>query len=170
MWNSLVSLLAAILVTVNPLLAHLGLSALSHTGTACSAVWAMYATWRCWHGGGWPWAVAGGMLAGAAISVRYTEGLLLLPVVVAMLNRRGDMGWRPMRRDLVWWVAGLTLALTPLFWQHIIAYGAPWRTGYGLCGEATGFGWRWLRENCWLMLRRMNGTGLPLLFPLGGVV
>lgn len=166
-WNSLVGLLAAILVTVNPLLAHFGLSALSHTGAACSAVWAMYATWRWWQGGGWPWAVAGGMLVGAAISVRYTEGLLLLPVVVAMVNRLGDMGWRPVRRDLVWWAAGLTLALTPLIWQHIIAYGAPWRTGYGLCGEATGFGWRWLRENWWLMLQRMNGTGLPLLFPLG---
>jgi len=45
--------------------------------------------------------------------------------------------------------------------------GAAWVTGYSLCGESTGFGWKFFKENWWLMLTRMDTGGLILLFPLG---
>ena len=36
-----------------------------------------------------------------------------------------------------------------------------------MCGETTGFGWKFFKENWWLMLTRMDTGGLILLFPLG---
>ena len=59
------------------------------------------------------------------------------------------------------------IAVTPLLIHHWRAFGAPWVTGYSLCGESTGFGWKFFADNWWLMLTRMDTGGLILLFPLG---
>jgi hypothetical protein len=63
--------------------------------------------------------------------------------------------------------ASALVALTPLLTYHCVAFGAPWRTGYALCGEATGFGWQWFKTNWTLTLARLNTEGLFLIFPIG---
>ena len=166
LWNPLLGLFAAILLATNPLHAQFSLSALSHTGSLCCAVWAMYFTWRCWERGGMWNAMLAGALAAYGISVRYTEALLFIPIAVAVVWR-----WRttkqPVWRDAAALFFGAGVAILPLVIQHWIAYGSPFITGYTLCKESTGFGWKWFQENWWLMLERMSGSGLVLLFPLG---
>jgi hypothetical protein len=64
-------------------------------------------------------------------------------------------------------VLAAVVVVTPLLVHQWMAFGAPWRTGYGLCGESTGFGWEWFQANWWLMLGRLNTSGLAFVFPIG---
>jgi hypothetical protein len=172
-------ILAAVLLAVNPLHLYFGLSALSHTGSVCCAVWAMYFVWRWTQAGGWWNALLGGACAAYGVSVRYTEALLALPII-AMVAWRFAGAWRnsPSYREraqalgligaeVVTMAVGAAAALMPLLAQHAVAYGSIFGTGYGLCGEATGFGWQWFTKNWELMLSRLDGSGLYLIFPVG---
>jgi hypothetical protein len=176
MMGAFAGALAAILLATNPLHAYFGLSALSHSGSICFAVWGMYFLWR-WtqSGGAWNAALTGAVSA-YACTVRYTDGLLILPIAGMAMWRlfAGDAPEdqrRSARKKIVGEFGVMTVAavlvVTPLLVHHWKAFGAPWRTGYSLCGESTGFGWRFFRENWWLMLTRMDTGGLILLFPLG---
>lgn len=171
-------LAAGLLLASNPLHAVYGNGAVSHAGAICFAVWAMWFLWRWTRDGGWAAALASGALGAAAWTFRYSEALLVLPAVVMVGWRyahlpegaRPTEGWsarRQWRWEVGWMVAGAGLVAAPLLAHHWVAFGAPWRTGYGLCGESTGFGWEWFRQNWWLMLTRLNTPGLVLLFPLG---
>ncbi|MFA5204718.1 MAG: hypothetical protein WC708_09985 [Lentisphaeria bacterium] len=173
-WGTFAGALAAILLAVNPLHLHFGLSALSHAGSACLGVWSMLALWHWRRSGSAAAALAAGALAGYAVSIRYTDALLFLPVAALLADR-----WRDRRaagapladsatvRSAGLLAAGGLLAVLPLLAQHWTAYDSPFRTGYGLCGESTGFGWNWFQDNVWLMLSKMDNGGLILLFPLG---
>jgi hypothetical protein len=176
MISSFAGALAAILLATNPLHAYFGLSSLSHSGSICFAVWGMFFLWRWTQSGGKGNALLTGALSAYASTVRYTDGLLLLPIA-------GMVFWRffkaetpadqqpATRRKVVWDVVVMTMAaiiaVTPLLIHHWRAFGAPWVTGYSLCGESTSFGWKFFAENWWLMLTRMDTGGLILLFPLG---
>lgn len=163
LWGDFAGALAALLLAANPLHAFYGLSAVSHSGAECFAVWGMYFLWRWSQTGGWPNAALTGLCCAYAYTVRYTEGLLLLPVAGMILVRGRQTAWREVG---VMILAALVTA-APLLYHHWRAFGAPWVTGYALCGESTGFGWQWFQKNWWLMLDRMNAGGLPLVFPLG---
>lgn len=186
--------LAAIFLATNPMHAFYGISALSHTGSICFATWGMYFVWRWSERGGWSNAILGAAFTAYAPSVRYTEALLLLPVGAMVIWRcvticrshlpNGDpcetspFGKRLVQtvgralRALPWAQLGVMalvslLAISPLLIQHWIAYGSPFTSGYSLCGESTGFGWKWFEKNWRLMLSRLDSPGLFLLFPLG---
>jgi hypothetical protein len=136
----------------------------------------MYFLWRWTQSGGvWNAALTGAVSA-CACTVRYTDGLLILPIAGMAMWRlfaggAPEEGRRSTRRKTVGEFGVMTVAallvVTPLLIHHWKAFGAPWRTGYSLCGESTGFGWGFFRENWWLMLTRMDTGGLILLFPLG---
>ena len=168
--------LAAILLATNPLHAYFGLSALSHSGSICFAVWGMFFLWR-WTESGGKWnAFLTGALSAYASTVRYTDGLLLLPIAGMVLWRffaaETSTDQRLVARkkvvgDVVVMTVAAVVVVTPLLIHHWQAFGAPWVTGYSLCGESTGFGWKFFKENWWLMLTRMDAGGLILLFPLG---
>ena len=168
--------LAAILLATNPLHAYFGLSSLSHSGSICFAVWGMFFLWRWTQAGGKGNAVLTGALSAYASTVRYTDGLLLLPIAGMALWRffametpaeQQSIARRNVVRDVAVMTAAAIIAVTPLLIHHWRAFGAPWVTGYALCGESTGFGWKFFKENWWLMLTRMDTSGLILLFPLG---
>jgi hypothetical protein len=168
--------LAAILLATNPLHAYFGNSAMSHSGSICFAVWGMFFLWR-WTEVGGKWnAFLAGAVSAYASTIRYTDGLLVLPIVAMVLWRwfktEAPIDQQPVvRRKVVWESFVMTLAaiiaVTPLLIHHWKAFGAPWVTGYSLCGESTGFGWKFFKENWFLMLTRMDTGGLILLFPLG---
>ena len=162
--------LAAILLATNPLHAYFGLSALSHSGSTCFAVWGMYGLWRWTERGGVGNALWAGAVSAYASTVRYTDGLLIAPIVAMVVWRAFRVNGTQRRRvgrEFFIMTAAAVMTVTPLLIHHWVAFGAPWRTGYGLCGETTGFGWRFFTENWWLMLTRMGSGGLILLFPLG---
>jgi 4-amino-4-deoxy-L-arabinose transferase-like glycosyltransferase len=178
MINTTAGVLGALLLATNPLHAYFGLSALSHSGSICFAVWGMFFLWRWTTSGGWLNAALAGALSAVACTIRYTEALLALPAMamiiwrLAELRKPSPFGGSAVRLSTVGFEAGVMataafVAIAPLLVHHWIAFGAPWRTGYALCGEATGFGWHWFKENWWLMLNRLNSPGLMLLFPLG---
>jgi hypothetical protein len=176
MMSAFAGTLAAILLATNPLHAYFGLSSLSHSGSICFAVCGMFFLWRWTESGGKGNALLAGALSAYASTVRYTDGLLLLPIVGMVCWRffakETPADQRPVaRRKVVGDVITMTVAaivvVTPLLIHHWRAFGAPWVTGYSLCGESTGFGWKFFKENWWLMLTRMDTGGLILLFPLG---
>jgi hypothetical protein len=152
--------LAAILLATNPLHNFYGLSAVSHTGAVCFAIWGMLFLWRWTQNGGWVNAALVGALTAYACTIRYTEALLFLPMAAMVF-------WRRNLREVLVMAAAVALVLAPLAIHHWTAFGAPWRTGYALCGESTGFGWDWFKKNWWLMVTRMNSPGLMLIFPVG---
>ena len=160
MINDWAGALAALLLATNPLHAFYGLSALSHTGAVCFAIWGMLFLWRWTQSGGWRNAALAGALTAYACTIRYTEALLFLPVVAMIF-------WRRNFREVGVMAAAAALVIAPLAIHHWLAFGAPWRTGYALCGEATGFGWEWFKKNWWLMVTRLNSPGLTLIFPVG---
>ncbi|MEI8078842.1 MAG: glycosyltransferase family 39 protein, partial [bacterium] len=86
-WGTLAGALAAILLAVNPLHLNFGLSALSHAGSSCLGVWSMLALWHWRRTGQGTSALAAGALAGYAVSIRYTDALLFLPVAAMLLDR-----------------------------------------------------------------------------------
>ena len=152
--------LAAILLATNPLQNFYGLSALSHTGAVCFAIWGMFFLWRWTQDGGWLNAALAGALTAYTCTIRYTEALLFLPVAAMFF-------WRRNFRDALVMAGAAALVIAPLAIHHWLAFGAPWRTGYALCGESTGFSWDWFKKNWWLMITRLNSPGLTLIFPIG---
>ncbi|MEI6085304.1 MAG: glycosyltransferase family 39 protein, partial [Verrucomicrobiota bacterium] len=180
--RSLVGAFAAVLATVllatNPLHALFGLTALSHAAAVCFAVWAMFFLWRWTERGGWVNAALAGGLAAYTYTVRYSEALLALPVLAMVVWRYVSLPEgatptertaqvRQWRREVLAMLAGVVVCAGPLWIHHWLAFGAPWKNGYDLCGESTGFGWKWFQENWWTMLTRLNSPGLLLIFPLG---
>ena len=163
--------LAAILLATNPLHAYFANSALSHSGSICFAVWGMFFLWR-WRESGGKWnAFLAGALSAYASTVRYTDGLLILPILAMVawryLKVETPADLEPVAQEFILMIVAAIIAVTPLLIHHWRAFGAPWVTGYSLCGESTGFGWKFFKENWWLMLTRMDAGGLILLFPLG---
>ncbi|MCG3146765.1 MAG: hypothetical protein PCFJNLEI_00199 [Verrucomicrobiae bacterium] len=178
MVGALAGVLAALVLATNSLHAGFGLSALSHSGAICFAIWGMFYLWRWTQSGGWWNAFAAGGFTAYTYTIRYSEALLVVPVVAMVLWRYFNRaeGATPTARLLAgrrwrWEVGGMALGaallLAPLWAYHWSAFGAPWRNGYDLCGESTGFAWKWFQENWWLMLTRLNAPGLLLIFPLG---
>ena len=178
MVNTYAGVLAAILLATSPWHTYLGLSALSHSGAIAFAIWGMYYLWRWVESGGRGNALAAGTLTAYTYTIRYSEALLVLPVIAMMVWRYCQLpeGATPTEhnRQVVRWrqevlllLTGAAVAVLPLLIFHWIAFGATWQTGYGLCGETTGFGWNWFVENWWLMLTKLNTPGLWLVFPIG---
>ncbi len=178
MFGDLVGAFAAILLSVNPLFVYYALSAESHSGAICLAVWGMYFAWGWADRGGWLNAGLVGVLCAYAVTVRYSEALLMLPICTLVTWRTAEL-WRTtsaeqrrtMRRrtvsELLVMAAAALVTITPLLVYHYVAYGAPWRTGYALCGEDTGFNWESFRAHWALMLTRIDASGLFLVFPIG---
>src|ERR1051325_7967268 len=73
--------LGAIFLATNPMHAFYGISALSHAGAICFAVWGMFFIWRWSEQGGWWNAILGSALTAYALEVRYTEALLACPAL-----------------------------------------------------------------------------------------
>ena len=176
--NTYAGVLAAILLATNPWHTLFGLSVLSHSGAIAFAIWGMYYLWRWVERGGRGNAVAAGALTAYTYTIRYSEALLALPVLAMVVWRYFQLpeGATPTernrqvarwRQEVLLMLVGAVVAVLPLLMFHWVAFGAPWRTGYGLCGESTGFGWKWFAENWWLMLTKLNTPGLWLVFPVG---
>jgi 4-amino-4-deoxy-L-arabinose transferase-like glycosyltransferase len=161
--GSYAGLLATILLATSPVLLVMTNNPNSHPPGVAFATWGIL--WLMWwwrHGGWWRGAIAG-FLLGYAVTIRYTEGLLLLPLAtVCALTIR----WRNPRSYLraavpvlAWLVPVLLLVLFNKF-----AMGN-W-TGYDTTNESTGFTWANFVEKWEQTLNQLHGTALFFIFPL----
>jgi 4-amino-4-deoxy-L-arabinose transferase-like glycosyltransferase len=167
------SLLGVLWLACNPLVIFYANDANSHSSALlCSVVgfWGLLSwmktkeTWRAW---------VGGFALGYACTIRYSEFLLVLPVLfAAAVNFRWN--WKRAMGSvsviLAWAIPVAALAL--VCW---ISFGAPWKTGYAYCKESTGFGWKYLTGdlgdpamhkigNWETFVQQLNHTALFLLW------
>lgn len=104
--SSFAAICAMILLAANPVALILANNSNSHAPDLCFVMWGMlFLMWWAKYGGWWRGIIAG-FLLGYALTIRYTEGLLILPMLaaaaMAMPYRRG--------RQVQWW-ATITWAI-----------------------------------------------------------
>ncbi len=178
------AVLGAILLASSPVTLQLTNNPNSHASTLMCVVWGMVLLLRWWRCGGLWTARGAGLLLGYAATIRYTEGLLILPLLLVAIfasfsERRSpnaeadatDEAAPPHRYGrrrqalvmMAWWALPIALLVTfNLFWFGDI-------TGYDSTNESTGFRWEYFRDNWETTIRLLNNTGLFFVLPLGVV-
>ncbi len=78
--NSFYSLLGAIVLGTGITSLQLCLLPNSHAADLCFVVWGMFFLIRWWQTGKWRNGIAAGLILGFAVTIRYTEALLLFPL------------------------------------------------------------------------------------------
>jgi hypothetical protein len=101
----------------------------------------------------------GGMVAGAAVLLRYANALLILPCALAIaLACRRRRSWS----ELLWFLAGGLPFACLFFGVNMARFGNPLITGYPDAGD-------WLQQPIWLGLCKLllaAGRGILLLSPI----
>jgi hypothetical protein len=173
--SNFIALLGVIWLACNPVALILAFDANSHASSLLCVVvgfWGLL-KWskmhRTWIG------FVGGFALGYAAIIRYTEFLLIVPLLFAMLAAAEMRPWRLHKHlaPLIGWAIPI-LFMGCVCWA---CFGAPWRTGYSLDHEQTGFGLKYLlgdatsnppREmgNWETLFVQINHIGMILLWPL----
>jgi 4-amino-4-deoxy-L-arabinose transferase-like glycosyltransferase len=77
--GSFYALLAMLVLAMGPVMLQLADIPSSHASALCFVVWGMFFLWRWCQSGRWQLALLAGLLLGFAVTIRYTEALLLFP-------------------------------------------------------------------------------------------
>lgn len=141
----------------------------SHAADMGFVTWGIYALLKWWQRGGWWRGSIAGFLLGYAATIRYTEGLLVLPLIAAVLC---SVRWTKLRSWMRVSIPIIAWGL-PLFVLVVFNYFTVGSfTGYDSTNESTGFTltemarkWRWGVD-------QFYNTGLYILMPLtiGGLL
>jgi hypothetical protein len=136
----------------------------SHATSFAVVTWGMFFLFRfAQTASPWRGAIAG-LLLGFAVLVRYTEGLLLLPMLVVAF---GTMRWTNWRAYLIAAIPFAAWAL-PVFYQVAFNWFALGTlTSYGPTNESTGFSWQVLVGDWDRTIRTINDNGLYFVAPIG---
>ncbi len=174
--DDLFALVVMLLMGTHPSVLHYGVAAMSHASDLACATWCFYFAWA-WYRKPAAYKLAlAGALAGYAVSIRYSDALLALPliyvVVLRFLEARKEGGRVGMRRVAAH--AGLgaamgVVALLPLLWYQAYAFGSPWTTGYSLTGQSRAFSWGNFDSHFPFAIKTLCSipTGLFVFFPAG---
>jgi hypothetical protein len=101
------AVLGMLLMVCNPVALVLANNSNSHAAAMAFTCWGiLFLLWWMRYGGWWRGLIAG-LLLGCAVTIRYTEGLLVLPIAAAMLTSIRYEKLRAIR----WWAMGLWIAL-----------------------------------------------------------
>ena len=95
--GSFAALLGTIALAVSPVTLLLSTNPNSHASTLFCVTWGMYFLVRWWQSGGAWRASLAGLLVGYATTIRYTEALLVLPLLLVVIFRLSSQ-WREARR------------------------------------------------------------------------
>jgi hypothetical protein len=166
-------LLALVIVASSPATLGLAANPNSHASTFFCVAWGMYLLLRWWQTGGAWRAAAAGFLLGYAVTIRYSEGLLLLPMALAALMRcakRGPAGpaegvgsWRDWLKQSAALVGGWAVPVGLLVTYNLLSFGD--LTGYDSTNESTGFRWEYFQENIETMVRTLAAAGMIFVLP-----
>lgn len=160
--SSFVALLAALLLGINGNTLTLANMPWSHGPALMFVGWGMYVLLRWWQTGAIWRGLLAGFLLGYAVTVRYTEGLLLLPLLAAVLC---TLRYRQIT-SLPWWRAAAAIAIAAgATWLrlHLHGKGVPWiATAAGLLTVAVLAPWWRIRSSLrsWEPLRGLLVAGL----------
>jgi 4-amino-4-deoxy-L-arabinose transferase-like glycosyltransferase len=158
--GSFAGLLAMLVLAASPLTWRLANNPNSHASALCVVTWGMCLLLDWGDRGGWPRALGAGLLLGYAATIRYTEGLMLLPVlVVTGLRAHRERDARDTLVPLAAWAVPVVTVL--LVNQTTIGAATAYRAGHNL-----DFGWGFFRMNGAIVFRLLSSEGLFLLFPL----
>jgi len=193
--GSFYAVLAMIALAMGPTTLQLADLPNSHAPALCVVVWGMFFLWRWWQQGRWQFGAAAGLLLGYAVTIRYTEALLLFPLY-SLEVVRVDQFIGP-RLIPVLKVIGL-LPLGPLgiavisritwrSWRSYLRAGVPvfawilpvgtlllfnWfstghLTGYDSTNESRGFSIEYFLSKWDFSLYQLHLFGLFFILPLG---
>ncbi|HUB26341.1 MAG TPA: glycosyltransferase family 39 protein, partial [Tepidisphaeraceae bacterium] len=162
------ALLGSLLLAASPVTFFFANLPNSHATALCVAVWGMTMLLSWWRNGGAWRAVIAGLILGFNFTVRYTEGLLLLPLILVIIfakRKTFSPGAFQKRNGLVilpllaWLVPVSAQCLYNLLVLHHL-------TGYGLTHESTAFGPANFSHNWPTMLSDLYDGGLFFVLPL----
>jgi 4-amino-4-deoxy-L-arabinose transferase-like glycosyltransferase len=162
--GSFAGVLAMLLMGFCPVTLVLANNPNSHAPALAFVCWGMLMLLLWWQKGGWWRGALAGVLLGYAVTIRYTEGLLLLPLaVVALMTIRWSDPKSYLRAavPILAWAAPVVALLA----FNKVAMGS-W-TGYDTTNESTGFTWKEFQAKWQFMLGQLHDTGLFFLLPLG---
>lgn len=164
MAGSFAGLLAAILLGTSQLMIELSNNPNSHAACVAFIVWGMFFLVKWWQLRGWWRGTLAGFLLGYACLVRYSEGLLILPIAIACASRLRWSDWRSYLRCAV---PGLAWALPvgALLIFNKCTMGN-W-TGYDSTNESEGFTWVKFTETWEQMIRTYYDMGAFFVLPFG---
>lgn len=178
--GSFLGLLAAIALAGSQMLLGLGTNPNSHAAALCFVVWGFVALLAWWRSGRMLFGIAAGLCIGYAFTIRYTEGLLGLPLGIACLS-----AWTA-RRPVI---SGLRVIVPIVAWGVPVAGLLAWNkwkmglwTGYGATSESAGLSFKTFfqieersgafnlgnfLDNWQTMAEQLNDGGLFFLVPIG---
>lgn len=93
----------------------------SHAADLAFVTWGMYALLKWWQHGGWWRGAMAGFLLGYAATIRYTEGLLVLPLIAASLT---TLRWPRPRLWIAAWGVSAVVVVSAVAWYFVHAAGA----------------------------------------------
>ena len=161
--GSLAGLLGMLAMAASPDTLGLAINPNSHATSLFCVVWGFCLLLAWWRWRGFWRALIGAFLIGYAATVRYSEGLLLLPVVLVVLfnlrpRRLGDY----LISLLI--LAAWAVPVGALLWYNRKFLGT-W-TGYDSTHESTGFSVKYFLANWDVLLRTLSTAGLFFLMPM----
>jgi hypothetical protein len=152
----------AILFATSPLVFGLTNNPNSHATSVCFATWGMYLLIRWWKAGGRWRAVCAGLLLGYVGTIRYSEGLLILPILAVIaikFNWRDRRGWIESFYALLGWLIPIGILAS----YNYLAMGR--LTGYDGTNESLGFSLAYAADNWETMLRQLASFAMTFVFP-----
>jgi MFS family permease len=165
--GSFAGVMAAILLATSQVTLELANNPNSHASCMAFIVWGMYVLIRWWQTGALWRGILGGFLIGYAGTIRYSEGLLVLPIAVACASRLRWKDWRSYLRCAVPGLAWLVPIATLLIYNKLSL--GDW-TGYDSTNESqvgAAFTWSKFASTWEEMLRTLHDMGLFFVLPLG---
>jgi 4-amino-4-deoxy-L-arabinose transferase-like glycosyltransferase len=141
------ALAALFFLAFHPVALYFSVAAMSHVSDLAFVTWSMFLALRWFDRPRLSTALLAGFLCGYAVTIRYTEALLALPLIflaIARLReaRRAPSFQIPPKRLALHVLAGALAAIVgmlPLFLYQWAAFGSPFRSGYSLTQESSAF-------------------------------
>lgn len=154
------ALIAAMLFATSPTFMFYSTNPNSHSSAVCFVTWGFYFLFRYWQVGGFSRAIVAGLCLGMAATIRYTEGMLLLPLMIVVLYSLRSHGWKQSLTVFASWL----VPVAALVIYNKSAMGT-W-TGYDDTNESTGFKFEYFLDNWETTLRHMGTVAVFYFFPI----
>ncbi len=162
--GSFAATLAAILLATSQFTLELANNPNSHSACLAFVVWGMFFLLRWWQTNSIWRGLLAGFLLGYACTIRYTEGLLCLPIALAAICSIRWTNWRTYIRAFVP-TMGWIVPVGYLLLFNRVAMGS-W-TGYDSTNESDAFTWHKFVDTWEQVVRMLNDRGMVFTLPLG---